>query len=976
MAPSSRKSLRDIAKRWTANGLSVVPIRPDGSKAPSVNWTKLQHRILSDEEIDKEFSKGYGIAVIGGQISGNLEMLDFDVPTDKDTGKVFGPCVFDEWYDQLDIDLLELVEQMPRVQTPSGGIHLYYRCEALEGNAKLARQLFKEYTDANGNEKPLTVIETRGEGGYVIAPHSPAKCHPSGKTYEFITGDFESIPVITPEQRQELFEVCRGFDESKIEDKKLEASQRKAPIPRADGRLRPGDDFDRRASWDEILEPLGWTFVFRRRDGSLLWRRPGKNKGISATIRPYTPPDSNEEKEYFYNFSANGDPFPEETALTKFQAYTIAYHNGDFEAAARELGRQGFGEAPSAPSAIQDLDVIIDAKRPDAVPWGDLDPGLTTRVEELELEAQAAEREDAPPKIEFPADVPVGASIFEEPMDPLEVQINEDEEKILSIEKAQKEKKRKAKRKAELSKGPAYLVWRDFGEPPQRQMTKDGRIKTLVTRPRDTIWHTLNDKFSKDGLRTLHHQNQMFMMWDGTKYRQYKEDDIRPIISNYLTYFAEMDGFDDDDKAMWKPYEVRKHKVLELAMTLKDMTHIDSSLSDPSWLIDDDEDLPDPREIVSCKNGLLDIANRELLPPTPGFYSFTNTNITYDPDAKEPENWLKFLDTTLDAESRDLLQEWFGYCLVQDTRMQKIMMIVGKPGSGKGTAVRVLQKLVGHGSYCSMDFEKLGDQFALSVALGKSLMIFPDARQNFGSQNKGNVVSSLLSISGEDDILIDRKRIDPVTQKLNTRITIVSNDVLSLPDTSGALERRQLWIRFPGFESEADPDLKKKLDAELTGILNWAIEGWHRVRNSGEFTEPESAQDFRDSFREQSSPIKAFIEDTCRVERGKSQLVGEIYHMWNLWRKIKGYSNTHSAAAFGKQLISADMIIRKTRIRKDGKRVWAYDNITLDSDKVAEFIADTVGEERWEKIKDEYMKKSEDDVIDIFEWSRQNKAKE
>src|SRR5690606_6691900 len=119
------------------------------------------------------------------------------------------------------------------------------------------------------------------------------------------------------------------------------------------------------------------------------------------------------------------------------------------------------------------------------------------------------------------------------------------------------------------------------------------------------------------------------------------------------------------------------------------LVHIDSEISDPCWLGNpqDVSNLPDPREIVCCENGLLDIAKKDLLPPTPAFYSFNNTGIRFDPEAQKPKTWLKFLNDSLDQESQLLLQQWFGYCLVQDTRLQKMLMVVGQPGSGKGTAM-------------------------------------------------------------------------------------------------------------------------------------------------------------------------------------------------------------------------------------------------------------------------------------------------
>jgi len=527
-----------------------------------------------------------------------------------------------------------------------------------------------------------------------------------------------------------------------------------------------------------------------------------------------------------------------------------------------------------------------------------------------------------------------------------------------------------------MDRGPGMLVWQDSGDPPNKRFTKKkGKrlIKTRTTKPRDTAWHILSDKFaSDDSIRKLHHQHGEFLLWRKGKYIRLADSNIRAKVASYMTHFAAFDGKDPKTgKAIYKEYEVRKHAVTEMMQTITDMSVVGDDHLDPCWLCEaeDGEELPDPREIVSCKNGLLDIVNRELIPPSPSFYSFTNTNIVYDPDSPEPSNWLNFLNTALvDDESRMLLQEWFGYCLVQDTRKQKILMTVGKPGSGKGTAVRVLQWLLGKGSYCSNDFEKIGGNFALQAALGKSVMIFPDARQSYG-QTKGNVISTLLSISGEDDIFIDRKNVPSVTQKLNTRIMIVSNDVINLSDPSGALNRRMLWIRFPGFKGPEDTDMMNKLKGELSAILNWAVEGYHRVLETGKFTEPSSSAYLRESFQEQSSPIKSFIEDMCDVGNNLDQSTSDIYKHWSIWRKIKGYRMAQSESAFGKQLISADMRIRKDRIQKDGVRRKVYLGINLNPGKVQEFIIDSVGEKEWDKAREEYGKQSDADIIDIFEWA-------
>ena len=850
---------------------------------------------------------------------------------------------------------------MPIVRTPGGGIHLYYRCDDLEGNKKLASVLNPPDTKPPSE----TIIETRGEGGYCLAPGCPPECHKTGRTYDLISGSFESIPTITGEQRVMLFTMARTFDESGLDAK--ESKQRSRQIGDYKASLddgRPGSDFNRRGSWTEILEELGWTHAFTRRDGADTWCRPGKTKrdGISATVRNF------DGVEIFHSFSSNSDPFPCNESITKFTAYTLIHHNGDYEAAARQLGKEGYGEQARSWVLSE-----IEAHRDNSVPWaGAPDSAVNTRVYEGDEDVG-----DAPeyPPFQNNISAPPDSSIFNEVIDPLEVEISFDKNELREREIERSIENKVRARASMIARGPGMLVWQDSGDPPKRKFVKKrGKklIKTRNTRPRDTAWHILSDRFSDENMRKIHYKDGEFILWRKGKYTRMPDANVRAKVASYLTHFAAFDSKDKETgKAIYKEYEVRKFAVTEMMQTLTDMSVVGEEYLDPCWLCEpeDGEQLPDAREIVACKNWLLDIVNRRLIPPSPSFYSFTNTNIVYDTESKEPKSWLKFLNTALvDEESRMLLQEWFGYCLVQDTRKQKILMTVGKPGSGKGTAVRVLQWLIGSGAYCSLDFEKVGDRFALQSALGKSVMIFPDARQSYG-QTKGNVISTLLSISGEDDIFIDRKHVPPVTQKLNTRIMIVSNDVINLSDPSGALNRRMLWIRFPGFKGPEDTDMMNKLQLELSAILNWAIEGYHRVLETGRFTEPTSSAYLREAFQEQSSPIKSFIEDMCDVGDGNRQATADIYKHWSIWRKIKGYKGAQTEAGFGKQLISADMRIQKDRVQKDGVRKNIYIGISLSPAKVQEFIIDSVGPKKWDEAKEEYGRQTDADIIDIFEWA-------
>ena len=287
----------ETAKQYIASGFSVLPIAANGTKAPvgwllprdgndRASWIPLQQHIASESEVDRMFRReDVGIGVIAGRVSGNLEVLDFD--------KV---GLFEEFAKEVTRILPDLVERLPQVKTPRGGFHVYYRSDNIEGNQKLAEE--PEWDDQHNPWRPKTLIETRGEGGYVVSVGSPAKCHESGRTYEHIGGPaLTAPPRLTATERMILLTVARSFN-LWVDDE--------PPIPEASSRgdLSPGDDFSATVTWDELLVPEGWTKLHSRGEVTC-WRRPGKDNGWSAT----TGIKSQRGNILLYVFSTNAYPF-------------------------------------------------------------------------------------------------------------------------------------------------------------------------------------------------------------------------------------------------------------------------------------------------------------------------------------------------------------------------------------------------------------------------------------------------------------------------------------------------------------------------------------------------------------------------------------------------------------------------------------------------------------------------------------------
>jgi putative DNA primase/helicase len=131
-------------------------------------------------------------------------------------------------------------------------------------------------------------------------------------------------------------------------------------------------------------------------------------------------------------------------------------------------------------------------------------------------------------------------------------------------------------------------------------------------------------------------------------------------------------------------------------------------------------------EFFAASNGLLHLPTTTLHPPTPEFFGLSASEVVFDPAAPPPSSWLTFLDQILgDAETIQLVQEWFGYTLTPDTKQQKIFLGIGPRRSGKGTLARIHAALLGRNSVAGPPMSMLGETFGLQPLITKPLRSSP-----------------------------------------------------------------------------------------------------------------------------------------------------------------------------------------------------------------------------------------------------------
>jgi len=329
-------------------GLQFIPV--NDKKQPLVKgW--------QDTVTKHNLSNCYGVGLVCGKPSGNVEALDFDLKYDL-SGNLF------ERYKQL-INGYEkgLLNKLVVQKTKNGGFHIIYRCPKIEGNLKLAnrsttedekKKTFddtyvaeslkgKDDTEAKkvakktaDNDKVRVLIETRGLGGQIVISPTDG--------YKMIFGDIQSITEISEAERDMLVGVARQFNEYLEEAITYNAKD----IPKTAG-ISPFEDFDSRGDVIALLERNGWKIVKQKGQKTLLLR-PGQSTAESSGNYDHA-------RKWFSVFTTSTE-FEPQRAYRPYAVFAILECNKNFSEASKKLLDLGYGERqetkkeekPKAPS--------------------------------------------------------------------------------------------------------------------------------------------------------------------------------------------------------------------------------------------------------------------------------------------------------------------------------------------------------------------------------------------------------------------------------------------------------------------------------------------------------------------------------------------------------------------------------------------------------------------------------------------------
>lgn len=431
-------------------------------------------------------------------------------------------------------------------------------------------------------------------------------------------------------------------------------------------------------------------------------------------------------------------------------------------------------------------------------------------------------------------------------------------------------------------------------------------------------------------LPTRWHWRGGWLAWTGTHWAEEPSGLLQDWLYRRLEHETWHKPVKDGgtEPAPWNP---NRRTTGEVERALEAVRRLDAEVEAGAvWDGEREEWGPDLGARVACRNGVVDLLTGDLRPHTPAWLNPSAVPFDYAPTATCPR-WEAFLEEVFpgDPEARALLQEWFGYVLSGRTGLQKMLFLVGASRSGKSTTAGVLTRLVGAGNVAAPTLSSFGSNFGLSSLIGRPLAVIDDARYS-RSVDMQVVIERLLSITGGGRLDVDRKNRAVWTGRLPTRVMMSSNELPWFQDASGAIVNRLLVLSYEqSFLGREDPTLERALEAELPGVLNWALAGLDRLARTGKFTVPASSGEVTAELSEQASPVKAFVEERCRLGVGERVEIEELFTAWAVW-KGAGKTDRSAKTAFGIAMRAAYPQLRRKRVTVDHRgRPWFYEGVSL-----------------------------------------------
>lgn len=312
-------------------------------------------------------------------------------------------------------------------------------------------------------------------------------------------------------------------------------------------------------------------------------------------------------------------------------------------------------------------------------------------------------------------------------------------------------------------------------------------------------------------------------------------------------------------------------------------------------------------------NGVVDLRNKELITNDSEYLIMKYCSCNYIPEATCP-NWDLFLEKIFQNDKDTILfmQRLVGQAISGEVGKSNLILFNGVGANGKSVFVDTIDELMG--------------QYSMALS-SKSIMNKGDKKEYYLASLKG-IRLSIMNESGDGDSLDEstvksligsgmiQARVpagQPFTFQPVSTMILVTN---ILPQYSGeyATARRILVVPFnykiptkdqvPNYRTET-------LRPEMSGILNWAIEGYRMYKEQG-LRPPISILAASEDYRKRNNRVEAFVDECCLENIRKKTKLTDVVFSYENWSLKHGFKSLGSHRLADRLRILGFIITRGT----------------------------------------------------------------
>lgn len=237
-------------------------------------------------------------------------------------------------------------------------------------------------------------------------------------------------------------------------------------------------------------------------------------------------------------------------------------------------------------------------------------------------------------------------------------------------------------------------------------------------------------------------------------------------------------------------------------------------------------------------------------------------NFDYDPEAKAPL-FMEFLNKVQPKiENQKIIGEFFASTFVHTStlKLEKALLLYGEGANGKSVIFEIIFALLGNTNVSCFSLANLVDSTGYNRAMLSNKLL------NYASEINGDMEADYFKLLSSGEPVPARHIYGaPFTlDNYSTKFCFNCNNLPRGVEHSRAFFRRFIIVLFEVIipENEQDRELSKKIiQEELSGVLNWLLDGLKRLFEQKQFTYSESVENALKVYQTETDSVQQFLED-------------------------------------------------------------------------------------------------------------------